>query len=1398
MRGEVAGRRGTRLARAARLGIAAAAVLIFAVLSLQAQTETVRATANSSAKTLASLPVAAQSTISAAMGRDQSDFHARPDSNGGFRTLNSEGQLAADFAQSGVVVRAGARGGTGWGLAFEGYGRGRWTDSASSAAARPQASANRVEYRRGDLTEWYVNGPLGIEQGFSLARPPSHTGKLADQPLTIALALSGDLTASLDSNGTGLSLKQHDGQAVLRYSGLSAQDAAGRQLRSWIELRGSQLLLQINDAGAHYPVIVDPWVQAVVLSVSSPVTGEFGRAVAVAGNTIVVGAPTTTVLGNANQGAVFVFVEPATGGWAAASMCELTASNGKAGDFFGGSVGIDAGGDTIVVGASQALGAGGTGLAYVFVEPTPGGWSTTSTYNSELLGDDVTLFGQFGSSVAIDAGGDTVVVGASFNPFIGYGSTDPNNQKGEAYVFVEPTGAGVPTWTPGPLFETAKLVASDGKAGDALGFSVGINESGNTVVAGATDATINTQYQGAAYVFVEPTVGGVPTWVTPTTPPTFNAKLFASDAMPDSYLGWSVGISGNTVVAGAYQATIVSSIPGQGAAYVFVDPGPTPADWVTPTAMPTYNAVLTASDGAAGDEFGTSVAISGSTVVVSAAATAAGTGAGAAYVFAEPTTGVWTNTSTSVEVTGGTAGSSFGDSVGINGNTIVVGALGAKSGQGAAYVFTQTFPYASFSNTTTGSPSQVTFGNVTENTTATQTVTVTNTGVAPLIIQLVLPEIGTGFSDPQFVCSNGASSSSTPPYPITLNAGSPGDSCTFTVQFDPTSVGPLSGNLQFGDNAGVGESNLTSAVNGSFFTQTVQLSGTGTSASPNVAIFSTGAAGFPISSAQVGSSVTSTPFTLTNEGNTAMTVSLITVTTNNSPYTAQFFLSSARCAASAFPQTTFPAYTVPSFTITAGDICTFTLGFAPEVAGAVTGQITFAETAASSNICGTGSLATCTPESNGYLAESIPMSGTGTGNPAIAGLPQSVNFSNQTVGLTATAAVINLSNTGNVPVYFAAVGIEGTNAADFKETSTCSTSTPLPPSGINVCMITVTFTPSIAGPESATLFITNSAVNTNIPLTGTGVVPTATATPGTLTFGLQLDSNPLPAIPGTAQSVTLQNKSTNTAVLTGITPTITAGANTNASDFSISSTGTTCGSTLAAGASCTINVVFAPSVAGGGAESATLSIADNASTPEPQTVALSGTGVSFTAGTLSVSSSVMGGQTYTDPISFTLAPGSGTLVLSCAGLTGVLPAGTTCLFSDAAFPTPAATLSVPQTNAVQTVTVTISITTTAELVPMGRRDLPMTGLLRWLPLLLIAAILLFSFRTSLAAGPQRGKAAWALLLLVVLCGGWLAACGSSSGGGTSPSPTPTGPNTFVITAKLGSQTQTINVVLNVM
>jgi hypothetical protein len=133
-------------------------------------------------------------------------------------------------------------------------------------------------------------------------------------------------------------------------------------------------------------------------------------------------------------------------------------------------------------------------------------------------------------------------------------------------------------------------------------------------------------------------------------------------------------------------------------------------------------------------------------------------------------------------------------------------------------------PFANYS------PTSLSFGNEVEGTPATQTVTVSNTGAGPLTLQLALiSPVGGGFSNTQVVCNTVVEPSPTP-FPITLN---PGGSCAFTVQFDPSTAGPLSGTLGFADNAGVGESNLTSTtINSTTFQQTVSLSGTGVTSPP--------------------------------------------------------------------------------------------------------------------------------------------------------------------------------------------------------------------------------------------------------------------------------------------------------------------------------------------------------------------------------------------------------------------------------------------------------------------------------------------------------------------------------------------------------------------------------------
>ncbi len=371
---------------------------------------------------LSSLPAAAQGSVSAALGRDDSSywFHANP---GSVHAENPRHAMALDFTRHGVEVDSkGAR----WGLALRGYGYGDQRIAVRQAA--PQAKANRIEYERGALTEWYTNGPLGLEQGFTLAQPPGKaSGKTNDLPLTLALAFSGDSTAELDAAGTALTLKGKNGQATARISGLVAYDAAGRALPGRFALHGDELLLQVDDAGAQYPLVVDPFVQQAELTASDGAAGDqFGFSIALSGdgNTAVVGAFGHTVNGNVYQGAAYVFTNSG-GNWS--QQAELSASDGAAGDWFGDSVALSGDGNTAVLGASGHAVNGNQiqGAAYVFTN-SAGSWSQ----QQELTASDGAGGDLFGNSVTLSSDGNTALAGAPYHTVNG------NANQGAAYTFV--------------------------------------------------------------------------------------------------------------------------------------------------------------------------------------------------------------------------------------------------------------------------------------------------------------------------------------------------------------------------------------------------------------------------------------------------------------------------------------------------------------------------------------------------------------------------------------------------------------------------------------------------------------------------------------------------------------------------------------------------------------------------------------------------------------------------------------------------------------------------------------------------------------------------------------------------------------------------------------------------
>jgi hypothetical protein len=423
-----------------------------------------------------------------------------------------------------------------------------------------------------------------------------------------------------------------------------------------MELRAGRLLLKVDDAGARYPVVVDPWLQLAELTASDGRSYDnLGYSIAVSGSTVVVGAPGASINGDRSQGAAYVFVEAADGWANMTQTAKLTASDGDGQDDFGISVGID--GNTVVVGApyNNRLGA-----AYVFVEPSSGWENMTQT--AKLTASDAAAFDYFGYAVAIS--GNTVVVGEPrANVIFGF--------QAAAYVFVKP-GNGWVNKT-----QNAKLTASDGGIDDALGFSISI--SGNTVIAGAPGWPSGLS-QGAAYLFVQPAKG----WTNATQ----TSRLLASNGITGDEFGYSTSISGAVAAAGA-RFKRVSGNAAQGAAYVFQEP---PNGW---RPHEPQNGEITTSDGQAGDEFGYSVSVNGTGLFVGAAYAAVNgnVGQGAAYLYLQPK-GYWKSTNAfaaKLSASDGTAGASFGASVANGNSTLIVGAATAtikgNAAQGEAYVF---------------------------------------------------------------------------------------------------------------------------------------------------------------------------------------------------------------------------------------------------------------------------------------------------------------------------------------------------------------------------------------------------------------------------------------------------------------------------------------------------------------------------------------------------------------------------------------------------------------------------------------------------------------------------------------------------------------------------------------
>ena len=471
---------------------------------------------------------------------------------------------------------------------------------------------------------------------------------------------------------------------------------------------------------------------------------------------------------------------------------------------------------------------------------------------------------------------------------------------------------------------------------------------------------------------------------------------------------------------------------------------------------------------------------------------------------------------------------------------------------------------------------------------------------------------------------------------------------------------------------------------------------------------------------QVGVPSTAQAVTLANSGTTALTVSSISASGD--------FSESDNCTKAALQP---------------GTNCVIRVTFTPSAAVASLGAVTISDD-------GSGS------------PQIILTTGTGVLDPQASLSQASLGFPDEPVGTTSPAQSVSLGNAGNAALNISGIAVTG----DFAESDNCGSML-----AVNaICTITVKFTPTATGNRAGTLTITDNAANVagstqTVQLSGNGLtVPVVTLSTNTLTFNSQ-------AIGSTsaAQPVTLSNIGSAPLVISNVT---------QSGNFAQINN---CGTSVAAGSSCTINVTFTPTASGN--LFGTITITDNAA-GSPQSIALSGVGAAatFSIGSLTGTPSVPAGQTANYALSVTSSGSfSQPVTLSCTA-----PATITCQVAPSAV--------IPSAAPSQAATLTVSTALRAFAPPASGIKIDPFRFLQhagaaWLALL--AAILMALTAATLRRRPFAATLGLAVCLMLAL-----AACsgGNSSG---APAGTAAGQYTITVSGTAGGVTNTTQLTLQV-
>ncbi len=370
-------------------------------------------------------------------------------------------------------------------------------------------------------------------------------------------------------------------------------------------------------------------------------------------------------------------------------------------------------------------------------------------------------------------------------------------------------------------------------------------------------------------------------------------------------------------------------------------------------------------------------------------------------------------------------------------------------------------------------------------------------------------------------------------------------------------------------------------------------------------------------------------------------------------------------------------------------------------------------------------------------------------------MPLSLSFAAQQLNTTSAIQQVTLTNSGDTSLLLIAGQLIG---GDFTVVNSCGNSL----SGHSSCSLLVTFVPKNVGPETGVLIVSDQYRSQTVTLSGTGVAPPGVSLSPISTIAFAPTGVGLTA---TAQTVTLTNNGGLPLLIQSIAVT---------GDFTIVQGSNTCGTSLAVGASCTAQVVFAPCAPA--ARTGSFTVVDNAAS-SPQSLQLTGTGVDFTlTANGSSTQTIAAGSEAVYPLLLSSAAGvPGTVAFTCTGV----PANAACVVNPSA----------PALGGTTTITVTLATSVASLQVPMLR------GMqhIAWLALLLPLGLL--------GLGRRR---TWRLsVILMICCVVLISGCGASrlipQANGSSPvtpvTPTPSGIYTLVVSGSSVGLVRNVNLTL---